>query len=106
MPTIIKGDIGTILEATVVDEQNAPLDLSGADIIKLKMRDPLGKSFERIAVLTTDGLDGTIRYVTVEGDFPLDGLWHLQWYIKVGTLVRFHTSLSEMAVLPHFEPNI
>ncbi len=97
---IIKNDTGTIFETTVSEESGAPLDLSGATLIELKLRPPVGADKLRMGMFFTDGTDGKVRYFSVFEDLDIAGEWQLQWYFEVGSSVKFHTTIINFVVLP------
>ena len=75
------GDIGTVFRATINDCSNGtqtPLDVSSATTLELFFKKPSGTVVTQTAVLTTDGTDGQIEYVTISGDLDEVGNWMLQ----------------------------
>lgn len=79
---IHNGDIGTIFEVTVYDG-NSVVDVSGALTLQLIFGKPSGNTMTKNATLVTDGTDGKIQYITVNGDIDEDGYWTLQAYIRL-----------------------
>jgi len=85
------GDVGLIIEATIVDEFNEVVPISDATTKQLLLRSPRNVNNWRTAAFTTDGTDGKIRYATVADDLSMGGKWRLQ--ARVITPSRdFHTS--------------
>lgn len=82
---IHEGDIGTIIRATIKDKQAdgtlSVLDISGATTLELVFKKPSGTKLTKVAVLTTDGTDGQMEYVTISGDLNETGEWKIQAYI-------------------------
>lgn len=77
------GDVGTELVGLVVDQDEAPLDVSGATELVLYLVPPAGSglpTLEKTAVFDTDGTDGLIKYVTQAGDLSVKGTWRIQGY--------------------------
>jgi hypothetical protein len=70
-------DIGTVFEITLVD-CDTPVNISAATETTILFSKPDGTVVEQTAVFTTNGADGKIRYVTVDGDLDVDGKWKLQ----------------------------
>jgi len=78
-------DIGTVFRITVYDTSStgttSVADISSATTKKFTFKKPDGTTFERVAVFTSDGSDGQIQYLTVDGDLSGPGTWHLQAYV-------------------------
>lgn len=98
---IIKDDVGTILELTIKDQDNAIVNISGATILKIKLRKPSGSLLDKTAVLSTNGTDGKLRYTTIAGDLDQSGEWRMQAYIEIGATTKFYTSKTTFDVLDH-----
>lgn len=71
------GDIGTILEATV-KEDDASVNLVGSTSVKFSAHPPGGTVKSFIAAFTSDGSDGKVRYTTLDGDINVPGTWRIQ----------------------------
>lgn len=71
------GDVGTVLEATIL-ENGAALDISAATEMILYLRKPNRAVLEKTAIFQTDGTDGIIQYTTVEDDLSMAGHWDIQ----------------------------
>jgi hypothetical protein len=79
------GDVGTVFEATILDQDNDPVDLSASTVRQLFFRKPNGIIVPKVAVLSGSGTDGKIRWVTtVTSDLDVTGLWEWQGYVEVG----------------------
>ena len=80
-----KNDIGTIIRVTVSEKDCdcilQILDISGATTREFKLKKPSGATVTKSATFTTDGTDGQIEYVTVDGDLDEVGEWKLQVYL-------------------------
>tara|TARA_R100000008_G_scaffold86692_1_gene80945 strand:- start:119 stop:445 length:327 start_codon:yes stop_codon:yes gene_type:complete len=78
-------DIGTVFRVTVYDTTSSGgttvADISGATTKTFTFKRPDGTTFDKTAVFTTDGSDGNIQYLTVDGDLNIAGTWHLQAYV-------------------------
>ena len=86
MPSEIHvNDIGTIFEPTVRDEQDAIVDLGSATVRVLHFRKPSGVLVTKSTTLTTDGSDGKMRYVSLENDLDMAGIWRVEGYIETPT---------------------
>lgn len=91
------GDIGTVLRFTV-KEQNVALDISAATVKTLKLRKKDKTVIERDLDFTTDGTDGDVEYVTVDGDIVGNkGKWLAQVYLEMPG-GKWHTSKVEVEV--------
>ena len=81
-------DIGTIFRVTVYDTTSAGgttvADISGATTKKFTFKRPDGTTFEKTAVFTSDGTDGNIQYLSVDGALNVAGTWNLQAYVATG----------------------
>lgn len=80
-------DIGTEFLVTVKDcvsGVSTALDVSTATEKYLVFKAPSGARVEQTAVNNTDGTDGKIKYVTVDGDLNEVGTWRLQVKIVMG----------------------
>lgn len=97
---IRENDIGTVFVVTV-EEDGEGVDISGAsggsDKI-IKFHKPSGVTVEKVAAFVTDGTDGQIRYISVDGDLDESGLWHLQGYVNISGSATFHTSVDAFEV--------
>ena len=78
-------DIGTIFRVTVYDTTSTGgstvADISTAETKQMIFKRPDGTTFTKTAVFTTDGSDGNIQYISVDGDLNVAGTWHLQAYV-------------------------
>lgn len=78
-------DIGTVFRATVKDKAcdgtSSVLDVGAATTLNMIFKSPSGVVSTKNAVFTTDGSDGQIQYITVDGDLNEVGQWKLQVYI-------------------------
>jgi hypothetical protein len=78
-------DIGTIFRVTVYDTTSSGgtsvADISTASTKQFTFKRPNGTTFTRSAVFTTDGSDGDIQYISVDGDLDGAGTWNLQAYV-------------------------
>lgn len=91
------GDIGTIFQITIVD-QNGVVDLTNVDSkVIIFQRPDNGGGFQVQASLVTDGSDGLIKYVTQSGDLNQAGTWQIQGRITFGTDV-FSTDIQKFKV--------
>ncbi len=77
------GDIGTSFEITLYDD-SAVVDVSGATSKEILFKKPTvdgveGDTVTKTADFTTDGTDGSVKYVTVDAnDLDVAGTWKIQ----------------------------
>jgi hypothetical protein len=71
-------DIGTQIRVLVADSDDVTLDISNATDLKVIFKKPSGSVIERTASFYTDGTDGILKYVTVDGDLDEIGSWKIQ----------------------------
>ena len=62
-------------------EDGVAVDVSAATTKQIKFKRPDGTSFTKTASFLTDGTDGRLLYVTVNGDLNMAGNWKLQGYV-------------------------
>lgn len=86
---IHKGDIGTQFKVTVKNQAGTVVDLSGMTTKQILFKKPSGTILTKTASFLTDGSDGILVYVTVEGDISEAGEWFLQAYYTDGTSARY-----------------
>lgn len=78
-------DIGTIFTATIKDENDTIVDVSGATTKQLIFKKPDDTILTRTASFVNTGTDGKIKYVAVAGDLDMHGSWFLQAYVDLGS---------------------
>lgn len=100
MSTVHVGDVGTIFEITVL-ENNVALDISAATDQKILFRKPDGTVLTKTAAFTTDGTDGKIEYQSQAGDIDVKGTWEIQGRLVLpqGTFYTRATSFRVEEVL-------
>lgn len=76
-------DIGTIFEITLYDCDIILPDLSEATKMVIKFQKPDKRTtIDQIASFKSDGNDGIIQYITIDGDLDEIGNWKIQAYIE------------------------
>jgi len=90
------GDIGTQLIMTVKDDGEV-VDISGASSLVIILKKPDGQSYTKTGTLYTNGTDGKMYYVSVDGDFNAAGNYKIQAIVTLpnGT---FYSSISTFKV--------
>ena len=80
---IHKGDIGT--QFTVTVQAGTPVvELSTASTKQLIFKKPGGTILTKSTSFVTDGTDGKMQYVSVDGDLSDDGVWKMQGKVIIG----------------------
>lgn len=77
-------DIGTSFRATI-KEDDVAVPINDATTKEFVFQPPDGISITKTASFYTDGSDGIIQYLTVDGDMNVSGLWKLQARIVTPT---------------------
>lgn len=92
------GDIGTVFEATIKDQDGAVVDVSTAAVRQLLFKKPDGTVVPKTATLVTSGVDGKVKYVTgVAGDIDQPGEWFLEGYVEIGS-GKWHSDVLAFTV--------
>lgn len=81
---------------TVLDENQDPLDISGATSLILSFINPDGSFFQKTAAYVTNGIDGQIYYVTTASDLLEAGLCYIQGQFTIGG-VTMTTAFGQFA---------
>lgn len=100
---IHKGDIGTIFQLIVTDKNGVPIDISTADTKFIYFHSPAGQNIKKDAEFFTDGTDGIVQYVTIDGDIDVFGLWVVEGYVET-TLGKFFTEKANFTVYSTLAP--
>ena len=74
---IHNGDVGTVFEFTVKDEDGVVVDISSQTTMDILFLEPDATTGTKGATFTTDGTDGKMFYTTVADD--LDKVGHWKW---------------------------
>lgn len=79
------GDIGTLIKATIIDENEAVVDVSSATTKQLIFKKSDGSTLTANADFFTNGTDGIIQYATVSGDISVAGTYRFQGYVVLSS---------------------
>lgn len=80
--TIFENDVGTIFKVKIVDcDTGDVIDISAATTLQITFKKPDKKTVTKTAAFSTDGSDGYLQYVVVDGDIDMVGIWNLQAYV-------------------------
>lgn len=77
-------DIGTAFDITLYDNDEV-VDISNPVSLIINFIKKDGSCMPKTAVLKTDGTDGVLRYITVDGDLDQEGSWSLQAIVELAT---------------------
>ncbi len=80
---IFVSDIGTGFRGTF-KEDGVVVDISTATTKTITFEKPDGITITRAGSFVTDGTDGVLEYVSVDGDLDIGGNWRLQAYADIG----------------------
>ena len=95
---IREGDVGTVLEVEI-REDDVALDVSDATTKQILLRQPDGTTLTKTATFSSDGTDGRIRYVVVDGDLTA-GRWAIQGRVVTGS-GEWSTEIEAFKVHPN-----
>lgn len=73
-----ENDVGLQLIYQFVDVDGNPINIAAAQGLTLKLGYPDGTSADKTATLLTDGTDGKIYYITLNGDLNQFGSYKVQ----------------------------
>jgi len=76
-----ENQIGAYIRYQVLDEQDQPKDISGANTKELILRKPNGSVLTTPAGFMTNGSDGILQYITVDGDLIPPGVYQIQAHL-------------------------
>jgi len=91
-------DAGTSFNVTIVNEVGGIVDVSQASVLEIVFKKPDGTVLRNAAVLTTDGTDGGIQYVSVGGELNVQGFWNIQGRVVLPT-GDWHSSIDAFEVI-------
>lgn len=103
MPKVRDGDFGTKLRITAKDNGTVvDISSSTARTIYLRKANVAKTILTKTAVLSTDGSDGKLEYITVADDVDAEGPWGIQGEVVLpsGT---FRTAIGSFNVGPKIE---
>ena len=97
------GDFGITITVTIVDQDDAVVDISAATEgtqTKILLTDPSGNTATKTASFTTDGTDGKIYYVIASGDLDEAGTWKYAGEVTLSATEHYESSSCEFLVHP------
>lgn len=93
------GDVGTSINLTVHDQDGTIVNISSSSLTVISFRKPNGATTSRVASFTTNGSDGQMRYITVNGDLDQEGLWEIQAVITMPT-GKWYSEVKKVVIGP------
>ena len=77
------GAVGAEIEVFIVEFDNetnadAPVDLSSATNLVIELKRPDNTTVSRTGIISTDGTDGKMYMLTIDGDINIDGTYYIQ----------------------------
>lgn len=93
------GDVGTVFETTIVDQDDLVVDISLATTKTLKFRKPDASTATKTASFVTDGTDGKLKYTTVTNDLDQAGDWKAQAVVVfTGSATQWTSTIHDFRV--------
>jgi hypothetical protein len=92
------GDVGLAFQIDVVDETGTIVDISSATLMEIRFALPDGSVVVQTASLVTDGKDGQMHYVTLDGDLSQSGNWKMQGYVELNPSQKLYTDITKFKV--------
>jgi hypothetical protein len=83
------GDVGTVFEANLVDENGIAVDLSTATTKTLSFRKPDGSTVLKVG--TTSATVGRLEYAAIAGDLDQAGQWRVQADVIIPGVGEWHS---------------
>lgn len=95
----ILGSVGTTFRATIKDQDNVVVNVSGAATKELIFKKPVtGALITKAAAFTTDGTNGKIEYKTVAGDIDEIGTWEWNPHVIISAGNEWYSDPLEFVV--------
>lgn len=76
---------GWNLDLSILDDQQAPVDVSAATSIQFVLKKPDATKIVVSAGFVSDGSDGKVRHEVVQGEITQVGTWRVQAHIITPT---------------------
>lgn len=99
---IHKDDYGTIFRATILDENDAVVDVGDFTTRSFIFKKPDKSIINKTASLYTDGSDGIIQYTVESGVLDTVGVWQIQAHV-IGDTTSWKTDVQEFRVYKNLE---
>jgi len=98
MSNMKAGDVGVVIQRTLVDVDGDVLSVVGATLVRLDVIKTGGTAESFTGELTNTGSDGKVEYTTEAADF-VAGHYQAQFYVEVG-ISKFHSDRFHFDVDP------
>ncbi len=95
-------DFGVVFQATVKDEEDAVVNISGSTSLLLRFKSPDSTLYSKSASISTDGTDGVMEYTAESGLFNVSGQWQVQGYVLLPD-GQWSTSVTQFFVQKNLE---
>lgn len=95
-------DFGTVFRATIKDQDDRVVNVSGSIQTLLKFKNPEGTLYTKPASVWSDGSSGIIEYTIESGLLDTGGRWEMQGYVQTST-GQWHTSIVNFFVQDNLE---
>ncbi len=82
MKEVRLNDIGVEFLITIKDLEGVIVDLSTVTVKRFDFVKPSGTYIARTPDFYTDGTDGILKYLSINGDLDQEGIWQLQAHIE------------------------
>lgn len=89
-------DIGTKIVLTIKDD-NEVVDISKASVIDFIIVKPNATKYTKSGSLYTDGTDGKMYYISIDGDFDVPGNYKVQGKVNLAGGI-YYTSIFTFRV--------
>jgi len=76
---------GWNLDLRLVDQLASPINISTATLCEYIAKKPDGSKMTVSSVLVTDGSDGKLRHLVVQGEINVVGSWQIQAHVVMPT---------------------
>jgi hypothetical protein len=100
------GDIGTQFLVTLTSCEGGTtsvVPLDGATSLEVLFTKPNKTVVTKTAVLHTDGIDGILKYIGVDGDIDLKGTWKIQARAGFPDGSSYSSSIGKFKVYPNLD---
>lgn len=94
-------DEGTIIRTVLRNQDDDPMDLTGASTLTFRFKKPDDTVVEKTATVSGSATDGTLVYLTEAGFLDQAGTWEFQVYIELAS-GSWHSDVSQFQVKENF----
>lgn len=94
----ILGSVGTVFRATIKDQDNVIVNVSGAVTKEIIFRSPTGILKAKDATFVSNGTDGKIQYKTVADDIDEIGTWEWNPHVLISAGNEWYSDPIEFVV--------